>query len=68
MMRSAPDLSQPEGQAHDTRAEAHETIWTQAGKESTENLFIPQSKMRIFESGTPRLYLDLGYGLFLICR
>lgn len=42
-------------------------MWTQAGNASTENRFMPQSKMRILESGTPRLYRDFGYGLFLIC-
>lgn len=47
--------------------ESYETIWTQAGNASTENLFMPQSKIRILGSGTPRLYRDLGYGLFLIC-
>ena len=47
--------------------EAHETMCTQHGKASTEKRFMPQSKMRILGSGTPRLYRDFGYGLFLIC-
>lgn len=48
--------------------EAHLAMWTQKGKASTEYRFMPTSKMRILGSGTPRLYRDLGYGLFLICR
>src|SRR3546814_652772 len=34
------------------------------GKLSTDAFLFPQSKMRIFGSGTPRQYLDLMKGLF----
>ena len=42
------------------RQGSHETMCTQHGNASTEKRFMPQSKMRILGSGTPRLYRDLG--------
>ena len=47
---------------------SHLTRCTHVGNASTEYFFIPASYMRILGSGTPRQYLDLGYGLFLITR
>ena len=41
------------------------TMCTDRGNSSTPALFLPRSKILIFGSGTPRLNLLLGYGLFL---
>lgn len=50
--------------SEETCSFSSETRWHAKGNSSTGAFFRPASKMRIFGSGTPRLYRDLGYALF----
>jgi len=44
----------------DTRSYSPDTMCTACEKSSTGYFFLPQSKMRIFGSGTPRQNRDFG--------
>jgi hypothetical protein len=50
--------------SEETCSFSSETRWHANGNSSTGAFLRPASKMRIFGSGTPRLYRDLGYALF----
>jgi len=58
-MRAASSASE------DSCSSSSENMCTTEGNSSIVAFFRPMSKMRIFESGTPRRYLDLMNGLFL---